>query len=184
MVTMQRRACFSQCGKYRYSLTRQWNVDRPSICWIMLNPSTANGFQDDPTIRRCIGFSQSWRAGGIEVVNLFAFRATQPAVLFAARDPIGPRNDGHLVACVKRPEQRVIAAWGCNGDRRGRDREVLALLARLGVRVECLGRTKHGYPRHPLYVPECQKTESMPARAAAIARDQQSTARSSNSLDV
>src|SRR4051794_40545206 len=164
MVTMQRRACFSQCGKYRYSLTRQWNVDRPSICWIMLNPSTADGFQDDPTIRRCIGFSQSWGAGGIEVVNLFAFRATQPTALFAARNPIGPQNDGHLIGSVTRPDRRVIAAWGCHGGRGGRDLRVLALLLRHGVHVECLGRTKDGHPRHPLYVPGRQATEPMQTR--------------------
>jgi hypothetical protein len=97
-----------------------------------------------------MGFARAWGAGGIVVVNLFAFRSTNPGALRTHRDDvIGPDNDGHL--CGSTEGRRVIAAWGVHGRLYNRDRHVLQLLA--GRSVECLGTTKDGHPKHPLYVP-------------------------------
>jgi hypothetical protein len=153
-------AVMSPCKKYRYELTRGWDSAKPVDCWIMLNPSTADAFADDSTIRRCINFSLAWGAGGIIVVNLFALRSTDPRALHA--DPagaVGPWNDRVLLAdgsdYVRNNVGHYIAAWGVHGSLAGRDRAVTKLLA--GRRVECLGLTKSGKPRHPLYVPGAAK---------------------------
>jgi len=143
-------AILSPCGLYRYSLSRVWDERLPLVCWVMLNPSTADADRDDPTIRRCVGFARDWGAGGIVVTNLFAFRATDPRELFRAKGPVGPDNDRHIAESSG--GRRTLAAWGAHGGYLGRDLEVLRLLGALGCRVECLGLTKKGLPRHPLYV--------------------------------
>ena len=107
-MTMQRDALFSPCGTYRYRLTRRW-AEGPAVAFIMLNPSTADGSVDDPTIRRCIGYGQSWGYGALAVGNLYAFRATEPQELRRARDPIGPDNDRHL-ECIAETATRVVCA--------------------------------------------------------------------------
>jgi hypothetical protein len=117
----------------------------------MLNPSTADAGRDDPTIRRCIALAMRDRCGGIEVMNLFAFRATRPAALKTAADPIGPGNDGHLRDLFAR-HTSVLAAWGLHGDFIGRAVAVMRLAADYGARLTCLGFTVRGQPRHPLYV--------------------------------
>src|SRR5436309_12719716 len=148
-VTLCRAAGFSRCGRYRYWLTRTWDDARPAVCWLMLNPSTADAARDDPTIRRCMGLARRWGHGGIVVVNLFAWRATDPAELARAADPVGPDND--TVLRTRAARLRLIAAWGCKGSLLGRADAGLRLLK--GRRVECLGVTAAGQPRHPLYVP-------------------------------
>jgi hypothetical protein len=99
-----------------------------------------------------MGFARAWGYGGIRVVNLFAFRATRPQQLQEAADPVGSANDGFILRAAKGAD-RVVAAWGCHGVYRGRDREVMALLDRIGAPAACLGTTKGGSPRHPLYLP-------------------------------
>ena len=116
----------------------------------MLNPSTADASRDDPTIRRCIGFARAWGYGGVEIVNLFALRATEPRVLRQARDRVGAHNDRQILAAARRVDTMVVA-WGIHGALAGRDREVLALLSQR-IRLLILGRTRHGLPRHPLYL--------------------------------
>ncbi len=152
--TTSTSAAISLCGRYRYSLGRTWDTAIPPVCFIMLNPSTADAVTDDPTIRRCMGFAKSWGAGGIVVVNLFALRSTDPTVLH--RDSfgaIGPHNDHHI---LRETEGRhIIAAWGVHGCVAGRDKAVMRILE--GRSVECLGLTKAGHPRHPLYVPASMK---------------------------
>ena len=144
-------AQISACGNYRYSLDRIWNESLPQACFVMLNPSIADANRDDPTLRRCIGFAQAWGYGGLRILNLFAGRATEPSQLFTSfEDPIGPGNDAALQAASHYRE--VIVAWGANGSRLGRDVQVLTQLGDLGIRPRCLGITKHGNPRHPLYV--------------------------------
>lgn len=116
--------------------------------FIGLNPSTADEVKDDPTIRRCVAFAKDWGYNALCMTNLFAFRATDPAVMLAAPDPVGPDNDRHLVN-LSRGAGVIVAAWGTNGAFLGRDREVQALLPGL----HCLRKTKHGHPSHPLYLP-------------------------------
>jgi hypothetical protein len=117
----------------------------------MLNPSTADAERDDPTIRRCIGFSQAWGFGSAEIVNLFALRATDPGVLRVHADPVGPETDDHILSAAARAEV-VIAAWGAFGFATSRAEHVLSLLS--NKRLHCLGRTRSGAPRHPLYLPK------------------------------
>lgn len=144
-------AILSDCNIYRYNLTRRWSGD-PLQVWIMLNPSTADAVQDDPTITRCQKRAQDVGFGAIEVVNLFALRATDPKELRKHHAPIGPQNDFYIRDAAKRAAQ-VVCAWGCHGKLFGRDTEVLRLLARVGCMPLVLGLTKGNQPRHPLYMP-------------------------------
>jgi hypothetical protein len=132
---------------YRYELTRTWEIRLPILNWIMLNPSTADALKDDPTIRRCIAFSHSWRYGGIRVYNLFAFRATQPRELKGWVDPVGPENDSYLSKLTG--EDAIVAAWGSHGSAfPDRVYRVCSILK--GKKVFVLGRTKGNQPSHPL----------------------------------
>lgn len=148
-------ASISPCRRYRYTLERHWG-DGATLCWIMLNPSTANASDDDPTIRKCIGFAQRWGYDGISVVNLFAWRATEPHQLRTRADSgvdvIGPDNDLAIISAATRAKT-VIAAWGIHGRHQGRDFQVWKLLQSHHVTIACLGLTKRLDPKHPLYVP-------------------------------
>lgn len=146
-------AYISADGYYRYDLVRSWgSPDDPQVCWVMLNPSTADATQDDPTIRRCVGFSKAWGFGSLIVVNLFALRSTDPkALVTSVVSPIGPENN----ACIERASrnaQATVAAWGTKGTFRNRAAEVTDLIVRTGRTLHCLERTKGGHPKHPLYV--------------------------------
>lgn len=154
-------AVLSDDGRYRYRLGRRWADDGACDVWVMLNPSTADALVDDPTIRRCAGFSKSWGAAGIVVVNLFALRATNPAELYVAEDPVGPDNDDHITRVVETAsweEGRVIVAWGAHPAAVDRSQEVRAMLEEQwahwsNFKLLSLGRTQSGAPRHPLYLP-------------------------------
>jgi hypothetical protein len=146
----QSSAILSPCGLYRYVLTRRWDDRLPDLCWVMLNPSKADAERNDPTINRCMAFARALGRGGIRVVNLFAFRATDPADMRKAADPVGPDNDFHLRN--EAHDSRVILAWGAKPWARERIGTVLPLLAG-AASIECLRRTKDGYPEHPLFVP-------------------------------
>jgi hypothetical protein len=141
-------AVISACGVYRYSLTRTWDEALPVLAIIGLNPSTADAKINDPTIRREMDFARRWGFGGIAKGNLFAYRATNPKVMLAAAEPIGRENDATLLGMTE--GRRVLCAWGTDGPHRGRDRQVIKLLA--GRELVCLGLTKDGHPRHPLYL--------------------------------
>lgn len=146
-------AVLSTCGTYRYALRRSV-VPAPSnrspILFIMLNPSTADADVDDATIRRCRGFTSAWGYDGLTVVNLYALRSTNPAALWSHADPVGPVNDTWIEIEARR-SPFVVVAWGANA-RPDRVREVVDMLQVAGVRLRCLGITKSGAPRHPLYV--------------------------------
>lgn len=121
--------------------------------FVMLNPSTADAEQDDPTIRRCIGFAQSWGYQRLVVGNLFAYRATDPRDLLAASEPIGPYCD-HWLLHLLDESSLAVAAWGAHAMARDRARQVRrTVFDRMPYkRRACLGTTKDGHPRHPLYV--------------------------------
>ena len=140
-------AAFSQCRRYRYSLTRTWKRGSAKIMFIGLNPSTADEKADDPTVRRLQG-SRKWGYGGMILTNLFAFRSTDPNRLKSVRDPVGAENDQTIIQCA-RSSAGVVVAWGIHGGLHERDEHVLALLSA----PLCLGVTKSGAPRHPLYLP-------------------------------
>ena len=141
---------FDVSGRYRYSLWRAWSAYHPRIAFVLLNPSTADEQRNDPTIRRCMGFARAWNFGSMEVVNLFAYRATDYRELFKVNDPIGEENNRFLMQAVERCST-VVLGWGAKGPLLGRDRQVISLFAGLKD-VYCLGITKDGQPRHPLYV--------------------------------
>lgn len=151
-------AIYSACGAYRYRLTRLWDDGAPRLAFVMLNPSTASEKVNDPTIARCEKRARLLGFGGLDVVNLFAFRATDPSVLRAAEAPIGPDNDAFLSrACAE--AQMVLAAWGVHGRHQGRDVQALPLLTAHPRKLHTLGLTRHGLPRHPLYVSYAQRPQ-------------------------
>lgn len=158
---VSRSAEISECGRYRWWLRRSWKLwdaqgfattGKGVCCFVMLNPSTADALQDDPTIRRCIGFARSWGYDTLSVRNLFAWRATDPRELGKAQNVTGgQRGDSEILAAVT--ANLLVAAWGA-GAPFGRDMDVLELWAKFfpDVPIYCLGTTKHGHPKHPLYV--------------------------------
>jgi len=153
-IDVKRSAEISPCGQYRWWLRRHFphHGDGRVVCFIMLNPSTADATMDDPTIRRCMGFARDWGYSTLSIRNLFAYRATDPKALAQAVDPIGhPRNDGELLAGLT--AHTVVVAWGGHVYH-NRDQDVLRLFAlhRPDKPLYCLGWTKQGSPRHPLYI--------------------------------
>ena len=141
-------------GGYRYGLTR--DIDRLSpgsgtVTFIMLNPSTADVDRYDPTIRRCKGFALRWGYEKLTVVNLFALRATRPAALKLSANPIGASNDD-VIRVHSQVADMVVCAWGDHGNLYHRGAQVAKMLTDRDIELSCLGLTKAGHPRHPLYV--------------------------------
>lgn len=146
---MIRKASFSRCGQYRYQLSRHWDETRPTVCFVGLNPSTADAKKDDPTIRRCIGFAQSWGFGSLRIVNLFAYRTPYPNALKVAENPIGERNRFYLRKAMQETDLQV-AIWGNDGQFLGQAERARKLFCELhAIRVN-----KSGEPAHPLYLPK------------------------------
>lgn len=153
----RKEALISPCGLFRYYLVRRWDDDHGELRWCMLNPSVADADTDDPTVRKCTGFAKRWGFGSIRIVNLFAFRATNPRDLLKANDPVGPDNAQHLEEILRTP---VVVAWGGSLPKSMIAREIVKSVTRLAERNVptptnpwawwCLGRTKGGEPRHPL----------------------------------
>lgn len=150
---VEKAAVLSDCSVYRYRLSRTWG-DGERMAWVMLNPSTADAEVNDPTIRRCMGFARREGYDGIEVVNLFAYRATSPVDLYDAAkagvDVVGPDNTRHWDDVLgDHGVGMIVAAWGAN---------IVARLLASPLQEWftggwfCLGTTKIGAPRHPLYV--------------------------------
>lgn len=150
---IRKAAVISDCGTFRYRLTRYWGPGK-FLPFVMLNPSTADAEFDDPTIRRCMSFARREGAGGIVVANLCAFRSPSPAALDKAADPFGPSNQNHLwqvaVGAVA-DGMPIVCAWGVHGHNRG-DRYAIDLFRKEGARLMCLGKTADGHPKHPLYI--------------------------------
>lgn len=154
-------ARISPCGKYRYSLTRRWGRTTEPLLWVMCNPSTADASIDDPTIRKCIGFSTVMGFDALTVVNLYALRATNPRALRAHRDGVdvvGPQNDDAIrfeaTLC-----RTAMCAWG-DAAAHGPDRVAAAMRLLAGTPTWCFGRTAAGRPRHPLMLAYATKREA------------------------
>lgn len=145
----RRGAEFDSDRVYRYKLWREWGADKRTLAFVMLNPSTADETEDDPTIRRCVNFAEDWGFGRLEVANLFALRATNPAELREHPEPVGPVNDTYLQDICDRAG-KVIVAWGTKGSLMNRGREVVDMLDET---LYALETTKEGHPNHPLYQP-------------------------------
>lgn len=157
-------AVYSDCERYRYLLTRIWNPDGRRALFIMLNPSTATEVQNDPTVERCERRARALGFGAFRVTNIFAFRATDPKVMRATADPVGPENDAAILQSLPWADQ-VICAWGAHGAHLGRGPAVEALLRQAGVPLWHLGLTQAGAPKHPLYIGYDRQPEPWPAAA-------------------
>ena len=151
-------AVFSSDRKYRYSLWRGWDRKKSYVMFIGLNPSTADEIEDDPTIRRCVGFARDWGYGGLCMTNLFAVRATNPQEMMLHPEPIGVDTNYWLLKYAWKAEV-IDASWGAKGGYQQRDEVVYDLLESM----MCLGLTKAGHPKHPLYLPSDALLEEMPS---------------------
>lgn len=149
---MIRTATISFCGLYRYDMTREWSDGGRTVCWVMLNPSTADADVDDPTTKRCIAFSQREEFDRLVVVNLYAYRTAYPAQLYEQPEALrhGDNNADWIRKHIAGADM-VIAAWG-NVVRFSRRHTIAHEAHELGKPLRCLGRTKSGAPRHPLYL--------------------------------
>ncbi len=148
-LTEEAGATFSPDRTYRYLLWRRWSQE-PPLCVVGLNPSVADEIDNDPTISRLIGHARRWGYGGLHMLNLFAFRATDPADMKKTPDPVGPCNDGAIFETAK--DKDVLAAWGNHGDFKNRSAQVVEILKFAKAHIYCLGKNANGSPKHPLYL--------------------------------
>ena len=161
-------AVFSADRAYRYLLVRSWDITRPTLCMVMLNPSTADETQNDPTVERCVRRAMSMGMGELRVVNLFAVRSTDPKLLYSHHAPVGDINDLHICRAASL-SAIVICAWGTHGSHLGRGPSVAAMLrAEFPRKLYVLKLNADGSPKHPLYVgyaqspvPWCSTPESL-----------------------
>lgn len=144
-------AYFSLCRKYRYKLWRVWEPSKPTCLFILLNPSTADEVENDPTVERCERRARQMGFGGLVVCNLFAFRATSREVMKIQKDPIGPKNDSTIAEEAAKAGM-VICGWGEDGQHLSRSKAILTLLRSAKVPTHYLRLNKSGEPRHPLYI--------------------------------
>jgi hypothetical protein len=145
------RAVYSPCDRYRYLLWRDWGQGGRRLGFVMLNPSTATEAQNDPTVERCERRARTLGFDGFGVANIFAFRATDPRVMRAEADPVGPANDAFITELALGTEL-LICGWGTHGAHRGRGVQVEAFLRAQGRALFHLGLTLGGAPKHPLYI--------------------------------
>ncbi len=144
-------AVYSHCERYRYHLTRVWDRAGAKAHFVMLNPSTATEVQNDPTVERCERRARALGFGAFRVTNIFAWRDTDPFAMRKAADPVGPANDKAILEACDWADQ-VVAAWGTHGAHLGRGPAVERLLRARNIPLYHLGLSKHGHPKHPLYI--------------------------------
>ena len=144
-------AIFSDCRTYRYVLWRVWDTSKPVMAVIGINPSTADETEDDPTIRRCISFAKAWGYGGLYMINLFAYRATDPKAMKASSNPVGSGNDAWIGHVLEKCNL-ILAAWGNHGSFLSRDMDVKNLVIKQGKQLKALAVNVSGQPKHPLYI--------------------------------
>jgi hypothetical protein len=154
---MPNECVFSGDRRHRYTLIHRWDdLLTPSagdgIAWICLNPSTADEQQLDPTLRRIQGFSEAWGYTHFVMLNLFAWRATDPADMKAAADPVGPDNDAAIVRAAGEAAI-VVCAWGNHGAHLERSSAVTEILRKKKIKLHALRVNAGGEPAHPLYLP-------------------------------
>ena len=144
-------AVYSPCEAYRYTLTREWQPDGRKALFVMLNPSTATEVQNDPTVERCERRARTLGFGAFRVTNIFAYRATDPKVMRAQADPVGPGNDQAIADGAAWADQ-IICGWGSHGAHLARGAAVADLLRATRLPLYHLGLTLAGAPKHPLYI--------------------------------
>lgn len=139
-------AVLSECGRYRYRLSRTWDASLPVVAFIGLNPSTADHRVDDPTTRICVNYAKRWGYGAMLLGNLFSYRSRDPDKLYAVQDPVGPEGDYHLGRIVGEADL-VVCCWSARGRMSGRDEVVYRRIKN----PRCLSVLNDGSPGHPLY---------------------------------
>lgn len=149
-------ARFSNDRKYRYSLWRIWEPNLPKLVFILLNPSKADEFANDPTVTRCVQRAVTKKFGGVWVLNVFAYRSTNPGVLYelanSGVDPVGIDNDEEISRVVKQNDlSTILCGWGKHGNLLDRGSRVLEILK--DFKLHCFGVNGDGTPKHPLYLP-------------------------------
>jgi hypothetical protein len=144
------RAVYDRSRKYRTRLTRVWDESLGVCNFCMLNPSTATAQQNDPTVRRALGYAQRWGFGTLVVTNIFALRSTCPKQLYTSRNPVGPGNDRAILDAAKEADL-LVAAWGNHCNHLDRATHIINLLRKHTIDIHCLNTTKQGQPVHPLY---------------------------------
>lgn len=149
-------AIYSDCERYRYALTRTWDAQGKRVLFVMLNPSKATEVQNDPTVERCERRARALGFGAFQVTNIFAWRDTDPFQMRKAAEPVGPENDKVIRDGAAWADQ-IIAAWGTHGAHLGRGPQTEVLLRQTGKPLYSLGLSKHGHPKHPLYISYAQK---------------------------
>lgn len=145
-------AVFSRCRRWRYLLWRRWDAARPIANFLMLNPSTADEYRLDPSCTRARRYAERWGFGALIVTNLFGWRATDPAAMKAAREPVGRANDAAILRAA-RESGIVVCAWGNHGAHLARSAQVLEMLRAARIDLHALRVTGTGEPAHPLYLP-------------------------------
>ncbi len=149
-------AVYSDCERYRYSLTRIWNPQGRRVHFVMLNPSTATEQRNDPTVERCERRARALAFGAFRVTNIFAWRETDPRAMRKRNDPIGPANDESICEACHWADQ-TICAWGLHGIHLNRGPQVERMLRTLGIPLYHLGLSRTGHPKHPLYIAYSEK---------------------------
>lgn len=148
-------AVYSSCERYRYTLTRDWGGGAGPLgaraLFVMLNPSTATEMQNDPTVERCERRARALGFGAFRVCNIFAWRETDPAAMRRAAEPVGPANDAAIAESCGWADF-ILCAWGTHGAHMARGPAVEGLMRATGHDLHCLGLTKDGHPKHPLYI--------------------------------
>jgi len=153
LLNEKREAVFSDCRTYRYRLAQIWDETLDPLYWLMLNPSTADEVKNDPTVERCERRARMWGYGGSVVLNIFAYRATDPKDMRTAPDSIGPENDKWIreLAAVSN-DVTVIGGWGEHGAHMNRGQTVLDIFNQENGRINALKINASGHPAHPLYI--------------------------------
>lgn len=153
---MEGSALFSTCGRHRFLLRRglaegMFAPPPKVLVFAMLNPSTATADEDDPTIRRCIGYARREGATAMEVVNLFSLRSTDPEALLQVDEPTLDENEVHI-RCALEGAWEAVFAWGAHPAVRRHAAELVQRMVAWRPDAKVLGWSRHGHPRHPLYV--------------------------------
>lgn len=145
-------ATYSDDLEYRYDLVRTWDGGAGRINFVMLNPSTATELANDPTVERCERRARALGYGAFRVTNIFAYRATDPRDMRAHPDPVGGEANDTAIREAALWADRVVCAWGTHGAHLSRGPAVERLLRGTGRELTTLGLSKHGHPKHPLYI--------------------------------
>lgn len=156
MIYTHKSAVISACGLYRYLLTRTWDASKPRFAACGLNPSKADALIDDATVRVLVGRADRMGYGGLDLVNLLAYRATHPSDMMESPHPINepgwPSRNGEVLAEVASKAAFFLACWGTGGSFWNRGELVLSALKGCGVPVHALRLNQDGSPAHPLRI--------------------------------